>query len=115
MVRGGRLARNVVRFVSCKSRCSVQMLRRDVAGRSAGRLFGHVSLVGEILEHGSVRSADQMRQSCKTRGAVRRHAAHLCFGNKKIDFSPCNVFLLHAPTVASLYFQLTVYRVLECV
>lgn len=52
VVRGGRGARcRDVRLVCCKSRCSVGLLHRDVAGGSTGRLFGHVSLIRGILEH----------------------------------------------------------------
>lgn len=68
MVRGRS---GVVRFVCCKSRSYVGLLSRDVAGRSAGRLFGHISLVREILEHGSV--IDQQhkrRQSITNREAA---------------------------------------------
>lgn len=52
VVRGGRRARcRDVRLVCCKSRSTVGLLHRDVAGGSAGRLFGHVSLIRGILEH----------------------------------------------------------------
>lgn len=71
MVVRGRRRRargRVVRFVCCKSRSSVGLLRRDVAGRRAGtgRLFGHVSLVREILEHGEVTDQQDKRQQSDT-------------------------------------------------
>lgn len=86
MVRGGRRASRstVVRFACCKSRSSVGLLRRDVAGGSAGRLFGHVSLVREILEHGSDRMARQKnQQNGKDREAVRLLQLILALGLKK--------------------------------
>lgn len=55
-MRGGRWASGsvVVRFVACKSRSRVALLRRIVADRRVGRGFGHILLVREILQHYNV-------------------------------------------------------------
>lgn len=102
MERGGRGARcRAVRLACCKSRSTVGLLHRDVAAGSAGRLFGHVSLIRRILKHewqirktkGNVEAwrccspSPLRRWECSTFSAPQRFSAAFFSGCSVLQFS----------------------------